>query len=182
MKQDDNDYSNGKRFKPLYKHLLIICIVVVTLVGISAYAELQIGKSDIKEKSFRNDPFVMRVHSHLTIMMDNKSVTIPSQIGIEQPLWKNHTLDKYGAPGMPMQGMTMAGMAPIYTTDNSGLINVGSVVNRNYTLGEFFQIWGLDLNGKTVKATVDGKPVPDFKNIILREGQQIHLDITSKNE
>ena len=153
--------------------------MVVILVGISAYMELEIGKSDIKKNSFRKDPFVMRVHSHLTIIMNNKSITIPSQIGIDKPLWKNHALDKYGAPGMPMQGMVMPGMAPIYTTDNTGLIKLGSVVNRNYTLGEFFQIWGLDLDGKTVKATVDGKPVPDFKNIVLRDKENIVLYIKS---
>ena len=179
MKQDDHNRSNSKRFKPFYKHISIISIVVLILVGISAYAELEIGKSDqfdIK-KTCRNDPFVMRVHSHLTIMLDNKSITIPSQIGIDNPLWKYHGLDKYGAPGMPMQGMVMPAMAPIYTTDNSGLINVGSVVIKNYTLDEFFQIWGLDLNGKTVKSAVDGKPVPDFKNIVLRDKQMIVLHV-----
>ena len=149
------------------------------LAGISAYIELEIGKSDTKKNFTRNDPFVMRVHSHLTIMMDNKSIITPSQIGIDKPLWKDHALDKYGAPGMPMQGMTMPGMAPIYTTDNSGLINIGSVVNRNYTLGEFFQIWGLNLDGKTVKATVDGKPVQDFKNIVLRDKENIVLHVQS---
>ena len=179
MKKDGYDGISGRRFKPIYKHISIIGIVVVVLVGISAYTELEIGKSGIKENSFRNDPFVMRAHSHLTITMDNKSVTIPSQIGIEKPLWKYHALDKYGAPGMPMQGMTMPGMAPIYTTDNSGLINIGSVANRNYTLGEFFQIWGLDLSSKTVKATVDGKQVQDFKNIILRDKENIVLDVKS---
>jgi hypothetical protein len=98
----------------------------------------------------------MRVHSHLTITMDNKSINTLRQIGIEKPLWKYHTLDKYGAPGMPMQGMTMPGMVLIYTTYNSGLINIGSIVNRNYTPGEFFQIWGLDLSGKTLKPRLMG--------------------------
>jgi hypothetical protein len=177
LKQDDHKHSNSRRFKPFYKHLSIVGIVVVILVGISAYAELEIGKSDIKENSFRKEPFVMRVHSDLTIMVDNKSITVPSQIGIDKPLWKYHALDKYGAPGMPMQGMVMPAMAPIYTTDNSGLINVGSVVDRNYTLGEFFQIWGLDLSGKTVKAMVDEKQVPDFKNIVLRDKQKIVLHV-----
>jgi hypothetical protein len=132
-----------------------------------------------QKNSFRKDPFVLRVNSHLTITMNNKSITIPSQIGIDKPLWTDHALDKYGAPGMPMQGMLMLGMAPIYTTDNTRLIKLGSVVNRNYTLGEFFQIWGLDLDGKTVKATVDGKAVLDFKNIVLRDKENIVLYIKS---
>jgi len=44
-------------------------------------------------------------------------------------------------------------------------------------LGEFLNNWELDLNGKTVKATVDGVPVSDYKDIILRDGEQINLDV-----
>ena len=72
----------------------------------------------------------------------------------------------------------MEGMAPLYTHDASGTIHVESNANRNYTLGEFLTIWGgLDTTGKTVKATVDGKPVSDFKDIILRDGEQINLHV-----
>jgi hypothetical protein len=77
---------------------------------------------------------------NLKIMMDNKPFTIPSKIGIEEPLWHNYSLDKYGAPEMPMKDMIMPGMAPIYTNDISGLIKIGSVVVRNYILGDFFNI------------------------------------------
>ena len=123
------------------------------------------------------DPFAIRNSFYLNITMDGKHVIIPSQIGIEQPLWHNHTLDRYGAPGMTMQGMTMTSMAPIYTNDNSGLIKIGSAVIRNYTLGDFFNIWGFDLNGKTVNASVNGKPISDFKNHILKDKEQIDLNI-----
>jgi hypothetical protein len=126
------------------------------------------------------DPFSMRSSFNLKITMDNKPFTIPSQIGIEESLWHNHSLDKYGAPGMPMKDMIMPGMAPVYTNDNSGLIKIGSVVVRNYTLGDFFNIWGFDLNGKTVvNATVNGKPISDFKNHVLKDKEQIYLNITS---
>jgi hypothetical protein len=125
------------------------------------------------------DPFVIRSSFYLNITMDGKHVAIPSQIGIEQPLWHNHTLDKYGAPGMKMQGMTMPSMAPIYTNDNSGLIKIGSTVIRNYTLGDFFNIWGLDLNNKSVIASVNGIPISDFKSHILKDREQINLNITS---
>ena len=105
--------------------------------------------------------------------MDHKPVIIPSQIGIDELLWHNHTLDKYGAQGMPMPGMTMPGMAPIYTNDNNGLIKIGSLVNRNYTLGDFFNIWGMDLVSKAVNASVDEKSISDFKNHILKDGELI---------
>jgi hypothetical protein len=46
LEQDDHKYSNSKRFKPVYKHLSIFIIVVVILLGVSAYMELEIGQSD----------------------------------------------------------------------------------------------------------------------------------------
>ena len=118
-------------------------------------------------------PIIMHFHPHLNLMIDGKPAIVPSQIGIDPSLWKDHSLDQYG-----MQAMTngMSGMAPLHTHDATGIIHVESSIIRNYTLGQFLNIWGgLDTTGKTVKATIDGKPVPDYKNIILRDGEQISL-------
>ncbi len=114
--------------------------------------------------------------------MDNKPVIIPSQIGINKSLWKDHSLDKYGIPGMPMDEKgekTMPGMAPLYTTNNDGRITVGSIADRNYTLGEFLNIWGqLDLNNKKIMAFVDNTPVSNYSNIVLKNDQNITLNIS----
>lgn len=178
----------SKWLKSNYKGLSIVGIMFVVSIVINEY--IGFGPSSpsspsvIKMNSQLNttaNPFVMRIYFHLIIMLDTKPVIVPSQIGIEQPLWHNHTLDKYGAPGMSMPGMTMPSMAPIYTNDDSGLIKIGSLVNRNYTLVDFFNIWGMDLNSKTVNASVNGNPIADFKNHILKDGEQIKLDIISKN-
>jgi sulfur carrier protein ThiS len=72
----------------------------------------------------------------------------------------------------------MAGMSPLHTHDATGLIHVESNAAKNFTLGEFLDVWqGLNINGKTVVATVDGKPVSDFRNILLKDGEKIELDI-----
>lgn len=71
-------------------------------------------------------------------------------------------------------------MAPLYTNNDNGQITVGSIVHRNYILGEFLNIWGgLDLNNKLMNATVDGKQVSNYEGIILEDNQQIELDILS---
>ena len=72
----------------------------------------------------------------------------------------------------------MNGVSPLHTHDYSGTIHVESTANRNYTLGEFLNVWGIDLEGKTVKATVDGTIVPDYTNHILQDGQNLNLYIT----
>jgi hypothetical protein len=126
---------------------------------------------------FKNYILNEKDNDHLTVNVDGKFIFIPPGIGIWPQLWKDHSLDKYG---MKPMNMTMGGMAPLHTHDSSGTIHVESSANRNYTLGEFLNIWGLDLNGKTVKLTVDGKPVYDFRNHILRDKEHLILEIENK--
>ena len=115
--------------------------------------------------------------------MDGKPIQVPSQIGIDDHLWNDHSLDKFGYPGMPMDKegkTTMPGMAPIYTTNDKGRITIGSIIDRDYSLGEFLSIWGgLNIKDKLVNATVNGKPVDDYSNIILKDKAQIKLNIYS---
>jgi hypothetical protein len=79
----------------------------------------------------------------------------------------------------------MSGMAPLHTHDDTGTIHVESNANRNYTLGQFLKVWGgLDeiignADSDTIKMTVDGRPVADFNDHILKDGEQISLEITN---
>ena len=119
--------------------------------------------------------YILRNGERLIMTIDGKPVAIPAKIGITPLLWKDHSLDKYGMHAMTMN---MSSMAPLHTHNNNGTIHVESNTVRPYTLGQFLDIWGgLDTNGKTVKATVDGVPVSDYRNIILRDKEQIHLDV-----
>jgi hypothetical protein len=121
----------------------------------------------------------MLIHNHISLNVTDsgKSIIVPTHIGMiqmgifEDPLlYGDHTLDKYG----------MEGMSPFHTHDSSGLILVESNIVRNYTLGEFLDIWkGLNTDSKNVIASVDGNPVSEFRNIILNDGAKIKLNITS---
>jgi hypothetical protein len=139
---------------------------------------------NLSMNSGKVSPFAVYMHSNLSILMDGKPIKIPSQIGIDYNLWNDHGLDKFGFPGMPMDEegkTTMPGMAPIYTTNDKGRITVGSVTERDYTLGDFLRIWdGLDIKDKLVNATVNGNAVNNYTNIKLEDGQQIKLYIQSK--
>ncbi len=80
-----------------------------------------------------------------------------------------------------MPEMSMAGMAPLHTHDDTGIIHVESTIDRNYTLGEFLSIWGnLDVDNRVVNMTIDGKPDSNgnYTNPVLRDGEQINLDLT----
>jgi hypothetical protein len=166
------------------RQIMIISIVVVVIASISIYIEL-VMKPQIQSMNYEKvSPFAVYMHFNLSILMDGKPIKIPSQIGINYNLWNDHSLDKFGFPGMPMDEegkTTMPGMAPLYTTNDKGRITIGSVVERDYTLGEFLRIWnGLDTKDKLVNATVNGNAVTNYTNIKLEDGQQIKLYIQSK--
>ncbi|MGH9993409.1 MAG: hypothetical protein ACREAZ_12405, partial [Nitrososphaera sp.] len=103
----------------------------------------------------------------------------PANIGIEPSLYKDHTLDAYGMkmPNMP----SMPVMYPTHTHDTSGTIHVESTAKRDYTLGDFLNVWGMDFSGKTVKMTVDSQPISDsdYRNHIFKDGEQIKLEVES---
>jgi hypothetical protein len=170
--KENNNCNDANR--PAHKNTKIISVIVavsitITLgIGLSLTPTTMIGAQMDK-------PIIMHFHPRLNLMIDGKPATVPSQIGIDPSLWKDHSLDQYG-----MQAMTngMSGMAPLHTHDATGIIHVESSIIRNYTLGDFLTIWGgLDTTGKTVKATIDGKPVSDYRGTILKDGEQINLDV-----
>lgn len=107
--------------------------------------------------SHNEGALVTHLHPVLNVMTNGKPITVPRNIGIDSSLHKDHSLDQYGAQGV----------APLHTHDDRGTIHVESTVNRNYTLGEFLNVWGIDLNGKIVKFTADGTSVSDYKNHVL---------------
>lgn len=129
----------------------------------------------MEPSSAQTDAMLVHIHPELSIMMDDKPLSVPSNIGIDSSLWNDNSLDEYGMQAIPEIGMS--GMAPLHIHDDSGVVHVESSINRNYTLGEFIKTWGLDLEDKIIKATVDGKPVTDFKSTILKDGEKIILDI-----
>ena len=164
--------------------IFFIALIVVGIIVVSVYIELAIKPQNTSLTSKNVNPFAVYFHSNLSIILDNKPVVIPSQIGINESSWKDHSLDKYGVPGMPMDEKgekNMPGMAPLYTTNDKGRITIGSVIEREHTLGEFLKIWGgLDTKDKLVNATVNGNEVADYENITLEDDQQIELYVMSR--
>jgi len=170
MKENNNRNDVNRPVNKNTKTIALILAVAITItlgIGLSIRSTTMIAA----QMSGGNKPIIMHFHPHLNLMINGKPVTVPSQIDIDSSLWKDHSLDQYGMQAMA-NGMTR--MAPLHTHDATGIIHVESSTIRNYTLGE----GGLDTTGKTVKATVDGKPVSDYRGIDLRDGEQINLDVT----
>ena len=118
------------------------------------------------------------MHSHITLSYfeDGKRIPMPELIGISESLWHDHSLDSYGENGV----------SPLHTHKLDGQIHVESTALRTYTLGEFLDIWGLDLEGKDVNlcAKYGGvpdvlpcQPVSDYRNYVLANGDELRLEV-----
>ena len=123
-------------------------------------------------------------HPQLRITIDGNAVTVPANIGIDPSLWRDHSLDEYSS----MQDMPdgMSGMAPLHTHDTAGTIHVESRVTREYTLGEFFRIWGQTFDGQQVlghtavsghrvSMTANGVEVTPSYAVALQDGMRIEI-------
>ena len=162
-KRDDSYFavSRRKTRRSILKILSICGAVIAAFIAMVVVTGASIT-------SHNEGSLVTHLHFSLNVITNGKPISVPKNIGIDSSLHKDHSLDKYGAQGA----------APLHTHDYSGTVHVESTVNRNYTLGEFLNIWGLDLHGKTTKLTVNGIAVPDYRNHVLEDGQNLDLYIT----
>jgi hypothetical protein len=135
------DIFRGTRNIPCKGLILMISMTLIVMIGYIDHEGLGKAQSD----DMNMNPIIMHIHPQLTLLINNTSSSVPAQIGIDPSLWKDHSLDEFGMQSMPE--MKMSAMAPLHTHDNSGIVHVESTINRNYTLGEFLNIWGLNLEG-----------------------------------
>jgi Dolichyl-phosphate-mannose-protein mannosyltransferase len=154
-----------------------------------AFVEIK-GESDIKvgqgDKNLRSnigvqtgggsgssveddDNLLMHIHAQLNVSQDAQPMVVPANIGIDPKLHKDTSLEIYG----PQK-------SPLHTHTDTGTIHVESKIITSYTLGEFLDVWGIDLGGKIIKVTVDGKAVPNYRGHIISEGERLNLLICSR--
>lgn len=162
-----------KSFKPSKKVIATIGvgILVVIIVSIGVFSAtaphvpsaLTIG--GIQCSSF--EQLVFHIHSHLDIFINGKPFTIPAQIGI--------------IPGKCFYWL--------HTHDESGVIHIESPVSRNYTLGQFFDIWDQKFNNtqlfdngangnNTLTVYVNGSKIPsgtNYRDIKLHAHDEIAI-------
>ena len=114
------------------------------------------------------------IHAELMLYQYGQQVAIPKAIGIMNPT-------------PPQSGVVYGGSCfyHIHTHDASGIIHVEAPSQSSYTVGQFFNIWGMPLDASRV-ATFNG-PVTVFVNgaqyggdprgIIFSEREVIALEV-----
>ena len=114
------------------------------------------------------------IHAHLAVFVSGASRAVPAGVGIP-------------GPQQVVSGFVEGGKCLywLHTHDATGIIHIESPVQRIYTLGEFFDIWGRTLStgqadGDSGKLTVyvNGKPYRgDPRAIGLLPHTVIQLDV-----
>ena len=108
---------------------------------------------------------VVHIHPRLRVAVEGDPVEVPTDIGISY---------------------VEQAMAALHTHDTEGTIHVESPVARTFTLGQFFDTWGVRLTktcvggycasgDKRLQASVDGAPAVSPRAIPLVDGQEIVL-------
>jgi hypothetical protein len=129
-------------------------------------------------KSDSMEALAYHIHTHLQIFVNGVAKNIPYGIGIVPP----YSLDTSG--GSPF----VSGGSKFYflhTHDETGVVHIESPTKRQYTLGNFFDVWKQPLsstqvgpNKGTVTVYVDGKLFTgDPRTIEFTEFKKIQLDV-----
>ncbi|MBI2045773.1 hypothetical protein HYT23_06955 [Candidatus Pacearchaeota archaeon] len=106
------------------------------------------------------------IHQELEILIDGERQLIPSEIGI--------------SPGI---------MRPIHTHDSSGEVHVEGPCKRDFTLGDFFDVWVKEFDSTKIfdkttqngslKMSVNGQESTEFRNLILKDHDRIKIEYIS---
>jgi len=159
------------------RHLIAVVVAaVLATVGAAALALTGLGgtksSADIGDVPYvgSHEGLAIHIHPHLTIVVNGERVQIPAGIGIDS-----------------------GGMRAIHTHDALGYIHIESPVVRDFTLGQFFDIWGRSFNrtcifGYCVDAIhrlvmyVDGERSEEFRDHVFRDDEEILLVYGGEND
>jgi len=151
----------------------IICILFFLMSQTTPDLNAQVtGENKTSNK------IIMHIHSNFNVTVNGKSLIVPNGIGINSTLWNDHSLDKFGTERKTtIFGMITPAMSPLHTHDSSGTIHFESTEYRNYTLGQFLNIWGIPLEGSRVNLFIDGNSTENYSNYILKDREKMILKI-----
>jgi hypothetical protein len=94
--------------------------------------------------------FTYHVHAHLDVFVNGRRVQIPGGIGIDitDPAVRRFVVE--GAPGYSAKGCPQPCISPLHTHDVTGVLHIEAPVKTQPTLGQFFEEWGVRLDGSCV--------------------------------
>ena len=188
MEQHKRDFHQVRAAKPPRKLLRLSkaakYIIVVAIIGVAATIIIVVGQiypiAAPKASLSSSIPLavdsiqcnameqsIFHIHAHLDIIINDKNIVIPAQIGI-----------------IPDKCFYW-----LHTHDESGIIHIESPTYRYFTLGQFFDIWNKKFNNNqifndvvnannTLSVYINGNKVPNetnYRNIKLNAHDEIAI-------
>ena len=162
---------SGARFtrrKSRKRKILLYALVMLAVVLTSVLVARVISANVVR----------LSIRPQLSVLIEGAPFTIPSGIGINQTLWKDHSLDNFG----------VSGHSPLTTRDTSGVIFLESNTILNFTLYEFLAVWGEKIDasqvvgnsvpsGSSACMTVNSQTLPTLQDVILSNNEKIELEV-----
>jgi hypothetical protein len=125
----------------------------------------------------KSEQLLFHIHAHLAIYVEGQSKLLAAGIGIGTPL-------QYDSSGFVVGGSCFSWL---HTHDESGIIHIESPVQRTFTLGNLFDLWGLKLSPSqvgpaqgAVTTFLNGQPfIGDVTKVPLDANSVVQLDVGS---
>ncbi len=172
------------------KKLVVVILLVAAIVGLGLY----FANKDSKPVTLNNlstvpnetqlvnnmnkaglemlaaEGTVMHIHQHLDLVINGETITVPAAIGIATSF-----------------------ISPLHTHDTTGILHVESPVQKDFTLGQFFDEWGVDFNDNCLANNcvddthklivfVNGELITSFRSYVLKGHDEIYIWYGSKDE
>lgn len=151
------------------KKNLGFALVLIFVFAIAIYfmipKKVDCMSADVREMNIRHENLALHIHPTLTILIDGEKQSIPANIGVE--------------------GRTMR---PIHTHDATGILHIEAPCQREFRLGEFFEVWGRQFSSNCIfdncngeiSMTVNGKENNLFENYLMNDKDAIVINFTTK--
>jgi hypothetical protein len=126
-------------------------------------------------------------HLHIDVIVDGRRVKVPGGIGLAEPVDGGPCRDPRASADCATGETIFARVAnsPLHTHASSGLVHIESDRDVPFTLGQFFDEWGVRFDaeclgaycarrGEELRVYVNGRQVMgDPRNVALTEQQEI---------
>ena len=159
------------------KRSIFVLIFVLAMSVLSFKGFFRVENSDISEPLTNREVALLcttdmatefHIHPNLTIIINGQKQEIPPNIGIN-----------------------VTCMNSIHTHEGGGVIHVESPIQRDFTLSDFFAVWGKPFDSQnilsfqtddthTIVVSVNGAIVDTFENTVLRDKDDIVISYQSK--
>lgn len=154
----------------LTRSLAVYVLPIIFVIGLFAYLittaepatkEDQKSSPDILAACIEHTNVSLHIHPELTIMVNGEKQEIPANIGI-----------------------TESCMHPVHTHDASGKIHLEYLYPVDFSLGDFFTVWGKEFSSANlmglhvdethiIRVTVNGQPSEEYERLVLKDSQKI---------